>query len=167
MFTEVTTKKKVQTVAQLAQKIWTEHYIPIIGKEQTEYMLEKFQSADAILREIQKENFLYFLIEPPDRLTAGYLAVQPRKDDLLLSKIYIERSSRGYGIGHQTIRFVEELAQELEKSAITLMVNRHNSGSIASYSRWGFRITNTAKTDIGNGFVMDDYVMQKETQAAK
>jgi RimJ/RimL family protein N-acetyltransferase len=161
MFTEVTTKKKIQTVAQLAKKIWTEHYVPIIGKEQTEYMLEKFQSVEAVLREIRKENVLYFLIEPKDH-PIGYLAIQPRKDDLLLSKIYLECAARGYGLGHKTIHFVEELAQELEKPVIILTVNRYNSNSIASYSRWGFRITDTAKTDIGGGFVMDDYVMRKE-----
>ena len=163
MFAEVITKKQIQTVAQLARKIWIEDYIPIIGKEQTEYMLEKFQSVEAILREIQEEDYLYFLIEPDGHPPVGYLAIQPRQDDLFLSKICLERASRGYGLGHKTIRFVEELAQELEKSAITLMVNKYNSGSIASCSRWGFRITNTAKTDIGDGFVMNDYVMQKQT----
>lgn len=164
MFTGVTTKKQIQTAAQLAQSIWTEHYIPIIGKEQTEYMLEKFQSANAIAEQIQSENFLYFLIEPEDR-PVGYLSVQPRADDLLLSKIYLERELRGHGIGRKAIEFVEDLAHELGKPAITLTVNRHNSASIAAYSRWGFRIINAVKTDIGSGFVMDDYIMQKETPA--
>jgi GNAT superfamily N-acetyltransferase len=164
MFTGVTTKKQIQTVARLAQKIWTEHYLPIIGKEQTEYMLEQFQSAEAIAKQIQSEDHLYFLIEPEDT-PAGYLAVQPRADDLLLSKIYLERNTRGLGIGRKAIYFVEELAHTLGKPAITLTVNRYNSESIAAYSRWGFRIVNTVVTDIGGGFVMDDYVMKKQMES--
>ncbi|MDD3275722.1 MAG: GNAT family N-acetyltransferase [Kiritimatiellales bacterium] len=162
MFIEVTTKKQIHTVARLAKEIWTEHYVPIIGKEQTEYMLNEFQSIDAITRQIQKDHCLYFLVDPEDR-PIGYLAVQPREEDLLLSKIYLERASRGHGFGHKTIHFVEELARELEKPAITLTVNRYNSNSLASYSRWGFRIVDQIRTDIGGGFSMDDYVMQKKT----
>jgi diamine N-acetyltransferase len=160
MFTAVQTKKQIETVARLARDIWTDHYVPIIGKEQTDYMLEKFQSAEAVSHQIRSEDYLYFLIEPEEH-PVGYLAVQPRPDDLLLSKIYLERGLRGHGIGRKAMRFVEDLAQELGKPTITLTVNRHNSNSIAAYSRWGFRITNTAKIDVGSGFVMDDYVMQK------
>lgn len=161
MFTDVKTNKQIAAVADLARKIWTEHYPPIIGNEQTEYMLETFQSAEAITAQIRTEHFLYFLIEP-ENTPGGYLAVQPRADDLLLSKLYVEQKIRGRGIGRKTIQFTEELARELGKPAITLTVNRFNSGSIAAYSRWGFRITGTVKTDIGGGFVMDDYVMQKD-----
>lgn len=166
MFTAVKTKKQIETTARLAQQIWEEHYFPIIGKAQTEYMVEKFQSAEAIARQIKSEDYLYFLIEL-EAQPVGYLAVQPRPDDLLLSKIYLERASRGHGLGRESVHFVGELAHNLGKPIITLTVNRHNSGSIAAYSRWGFRIVNTAKVDIGGGFVMDDYIMQKEVQAAQ
>jgi GNAT superfamily N-acetyltransferase len=165
MFTEVKTLPQIQTVARLAREIWTEHYLPLIGSEQTEYMLEHIQSETAITHQIESEDHLYFLIGNGPRLD-GYLAVQPRKDDLLLSKIYLKHASRGRGIGHAAIRFIEELAKDLDKPVITLLVNRHNSGSIASYSRWGFHITNIEKTEIGCGFVTDDYVMQKPLDPA-
>jgi diamine N-acetyltransferase len=162
MFIDVTTEQQIETVARLARVIWAEHYIPIIGKDQTEYMLEQFQSADAVAKQIRSEDYLYFLIEP-EGIPVGYLAVQPRPDDLLLSKIYLERDLRRHGIGHKSIGFVEALAKKLGKPEITLTVNRHNIGSIAAYSRWGFCIIDTVVTDIGGGFVMDDYVMQKKT----
>jgi RimJ/RimL family protein N-acetyltransferase len=120
-----------------------------------------FQSAEAISRQIHSEEHLYFLIHLEER-PVGYLAVQPRQNDLLLSKIYLERASRGHGLGRKSIHFVDELAQELAKPLITLTVNRYNSNSIAAYSRWGFRIIDTQVTDIGGGFVMDDYIMQKQ-----
>ncbi|MFA7256622.1 MAG: GNAT family N-acetyltransferase [Kiritimatiellales bacterium] len=161
MFTEVTTPKRIDTVAHLARKVWMEHYVPIIGEEQTEYMLKKFQSPEAIAGQIQSGNYLYFLIEP-EKHPVGYLAVQPQKEYLFLSKIYLEHALRGMGVGHKAIRFVEDLAKKLKKTVITLTVNRNNSDSIAAYSRWGFRIVDKVITDIGSGFVMDDYVMQKQ-----
>lgn len=161
MFTAVRTKQQIKTAARLARDIWTEHYFPIIGKEQTDYMVEKFQSAEAIDCQIRFEEYLYFLIKPEEQ-PVGYLALQPREDDLLLSKIYLKQNQRGLGIGRRSIGFVDDLARELGKPAITLTVNRYNSNSIAVYSCWGFRITNTAKIDISGGFLMDDYVMQKD-----
>lgn len=164
MFSEVITPQHIRTVARLAREIWNEHYIPIIGKAQTEYMVEKFQSAAVIKHQIEMEDYLYFLIEP-EKTPEGYLSVQSRKEDLFLSKIYLRRIQRGLGFGRRAAGFVEELAKDLGKPAITLTVNKHNSDSIAAYSRWGFRIIDEVVTDIGSGFVMDDYVMQKPVEA--
>jgi ribosomal protein S18 acetylase RimI-like enzyme len=166
MFTSVITKQQITTVERLAREIWTEHYVPIIGKEQVDYMLKTIQSAEAIARRISEEKYHYFLIHL-EKTPVGYLAVQPRKDDLLLSKIDLARERRGCGIGRKSVEFTEELARELEKPVVTLTVNRHNSGAIAAYSRQGFRIVNRTVADIGGGFVMDDYIMQKEVPAAR
>ena len=43
---------------------------------------------------------------------------------------------------------------------IWLTVNKNNSGSIEAYKRMGFNIIDKIITDIGAGFVMDDYKMQ-------
>ncbi len=157
-----TDPSRIETIARLARAIWTDHYVPVIGKEQTDYMLDRFQSAEAIRSQIELESVLYFLIAP-DGQPAGYVAVQPRENDLFLSKFYIEKSRRGQGLGKAALRRIEQMAEELHKPAITLTVNRRNSSSIAAYSRFGFRITDRIVTDIGDGFAMDDYIMQKRT----
>jgi ribosomal protein S18 acetylase RimI-like enzyme len=166
MFVPVTAPDQIETVARLARAIWSEHYFPIIGKKQTDYMVENFQSADAVSRQIQDEAHLYFLIAPAGE-HIGYFAIQSRPDELFLSKIYVEQSARRQGFGRKALDFIEEQALELGKPVITLTVNRHNSGSIAAYSRFGFRIVDECVTDIGDGFVMDDYIMQKEVSAAR
>jgi ribosomal protein S18 acetylase RimI-like enzyme len=160
MLKEVKTHQQIETVVRLAKEIWLEHYSPIIGKEQTLYMLEKFQSAEAVHRQIHSENYLYYLIEPENE-PAGYLAVYPRKEDLFLSKIYIKAAMQHRGLGRAAFRFAETLATELGKKTITLTVNKHNSDSIAAYSRWGFCIVDAVVTDIGDGYVMDDYILSK------
>jgi diamine N-acetyltransferase len=63
MIIKVTMEDQITIVETLAGEIWTEHYTPIIGKEQVRYMLDKFQSKDAISGQIRDEGFQYFLIE--------------------------------------------------------------------------------------------------------
>lgn len=57
--------------------------------------------------------------------------------------------------------FIESLAIEKELAMITLTVNRYNLDTIAAYKKLGFQITESMVQDIGNGFVMDDYRMEK------
>ena len=50
--TQVETNDDIYTVATLAQEIWTQHFTPIIGASQVDYMLNKFQSTEAITAQI-------------------------------------------------------------------------------------------------------------------
>ena len=50
VFTQVTEESQVRAVAVLALEIWRQHYTPILGTAQVEYMLTRFQSVDAIDR---------------------------------------------------------------------------------------------------------------------
>lgn len=147
-------------VESLAREIWTEHYTPIIGPDQAAYMLERFQSRDAIGAQIA-DGVLYFLLQEGNEFI-GYLAVQPSVVELFLSKIYILRSRRGKGYGKEAIRFVEALAREKGLSRIGLTVNKNNSQAIRAYEGTGFRKAGALVKQIGAGFVMDDYKMEKK-----
>ena len=153
---------QIAAVAALARETWTQHYVPIIGAAQVEYMLAKFQSAEAIARQIAAEGYEYYLAPG-----AGYLALvpDPAKKSLLLSKIYVKASARGTGLGRALAEFAERRCCELGCNELWLTVNRNNAGSIAFYERLGFRKTQTLVTDIGGGFVMDDWRMAKAVGA--
>ncbi len=159
VFTIVTTECQREMIESLAREIWTEHYTPIIGREQVEYMLEKFQSQEAIAQQI-RAGMIYFLIRSGEEFI-GYIAVQPKGDELFLSKIYVASERRGRGHGKKAIQFVESLAKERKLGKIVLTVNKNNSKSIRAYEKMGFTIANALIQDIGNGFVMDDYKMEK------
>jgi len=73
---EVSTENQIEIIASLAREIWTEHYIPIIGEQQVDYMLARYQSKKAVKEQIAS-GVLYFLIEE-DHAFVGYIAVQPR-----------------------------------------------------------------------------------------
>ncbi len=159
LFVPVSTEQQAEMVGTLAREIWTEHYTPIIGKEQVEYMLERFQSEEAILRQITL-GILYFLITSGEELV-GYIALHPRSDELFLSKIYVRADQRGRGYGKKAVQLAETLAHARHLKKIVLTVNKNNIDSIKAYERMGFKNTGSLIQDIGNGFVMDDYKMEK------
>lgn len=88
-----TDKEQIAVVAVLAEEIWREHFTSIIGKAQVDYMLEKFQSEQAICEQVKK-GFLYYLIKT-NNCHVGYFGVLPTDESLLLSKFYIRSSERG------------------------------------------------------------------------
>lgn len=158
---EVSGGNLISVVETLAHNIWREHFTPIIGRPQVEYMLEKFQSAAAIRDQLENHGFLYYLFEDEKARPIGYCAVVPRPDELFLSKLYITAENHRRGFGRRALEFIETLARDKRLSRITLTVNKNNTGPINAYKKLGFVITDSLVTDIGGGFVMDDYKMTK------
>ena len=146
-------------IAALAKEIWTQHYVSIITMEQINFMLEHFQSAEAIIKDIESGtvyNIAYISGDP-----CGYSATVPEETGLFLSKLYVKQSCRGQGIARSLIARIDERAKNAGARRIWLKCNKHNKGSLAAYERLGFSIAYPCITDIGGGFVMDDYALEK------
>ena len=157
----VTQPADINAVVLLAREIWEEHYVPIIGREQVDYMLDKFQSAPAIAQQMENGYEYYLAMNGPQR--AGYFALvpDPAAFKTLLSKLYVRQTQRGHGTGKAIMAFVEQRCLELGVRELWLTVNRHNKDAIAFYQSMGFTKSERVVQDIGNGFVMDDYKMVK------
>ncbi|MCL1794979.1 MAG: GNAT family N-acetyltransferase [Oscillospiraceae bacterium] len=155
-------KSEAVAVANLADEIWREHYTPIIGTEQVEYMLQKFQSAEQICEDIKRNKYTYFTAERiKSGEMVGYCASQPKECYLLLSKLYVRKDCRGKGIARSFLDETIALCRaEHNFDKIRLTVNKHNENSIAAYYKMGFETIDSVKTDIGGGFFMDDFVME-------
>jgi GNAT superfamily N-acetyltransferase len=150
-------ESRAAAIASLASEIWREHYTPIIGAAQVEYMLAKYQSAEQIYRDITENGYTYFTAKDIGILT-GYCAVHPQDDALLLSKLYVRSNYRGKGLARAFLNEAAALCGEHGK--IRLTVNKYNHGAIAAYHKMGFETVDSVKVDIGGGFFMDDYVME-------
>jgi len=159
--TKVSSAEDIQQVAALAHEIWTNHYVPIVGQEQVDYMLEMFQSSSAISAQIEN-GYDYYLVFDGGGV-AGYFALvpSPRDSTLLLSKIYIRSDFRGKGLGKAVIEFAEKQCAALGLRTLWLTVNKRNVNSIAFYNSLGFSKESSIVNDIGKGFVMDDFKMVK------
>lgn len=147
-------------IDQLADIIWREHYIPIIGVDQVEYMLDKFQSVSAIKDQI-KEGYEYYILNYENN-SIGYISIKNEGVTLFLSKIYILSNYRGKKLGKNTLEFIEDIAYSYNLKSITLTVNKYNADSINAYEKLGFVKDSSIMIDIGNGFMMDDYKMIKQ-----
>lgn len=156
----ITDVEQLQEIADLAEVIWHEHYEPIIGKEQVDYMLDKFQSIPAMMEQMRSSGYQYYKLENLGRL-AGYFAMREEEDALFLSKLYIDKKFRGRDYARQALKFMEEYCVANSLKKIWLTVNRYNENSIRVYEKLGFEKVRTQVSDIGSGYIMDDYIMDK------
>ena len=156
---EVKKVTNIRDLAQLTSEIWHEYWVEILSPEQINYMVEKFQSEEAITKQIAEENYTYFYIEQDNNI-AGYIGLSKKEDYLFLSKLYIKKEFRHQGIGTQVFEFIKDFALKNNYKKIILTVNKYNSNTIKAYNKWGFKEIDSVVTDIGNGFVMDDYIME-------
>lgn len=153
----VQTEVAIAATAKLAASIWTQHYTPIIGRAQVQYMLTKFQSTEAIAGQLQ-EGYQYTLWHTTKPI--GYLAFIHKSDCLFISKIYLTLDQRGKGYGKEMIDYACAQAGICKHLTVRLTVNKYNTNSIAFYQKIGFKITREVIFDIGNNYSMDDYEME-------
>ncbi|MFB9276501.1 GNAT family N-acetyltransferase [Cohnella cellulosilytica] len=160
-FRQVETGEDIEAAARLASEIWHEYFISIISIEQIDYMLDKFQSVHALEAQIERQGYEYYFMQADGR-NVGYIGIKPEETKLLLSKFYLLKAHRGQGYASQAMGFLEELCKQRKLGAIWLTVNRHNASTIAVYEKKGFRTVREQVADIGGGYVMDDYIMERE-----
>ncbi|HIW76429.1 MULTISPECIES: GNAT family N-acetyltransferase [Gordonibacter] len=167
-FVPVTSSEDKAALAALADEIWHEYWPALIGEAQTDYMVEQFQSLEAIERDMREHAYEYwFLRVPEDGRIAGYTGghVEPETNRFFISKIYLRAEERGHGFASQTIRFYEDLCRERGLSAMYLTVNKYNDLGVRAYKGKGFETIDSVETDIGQGFIMDDFIMEKRIEA--
>lgn len=157
---KVTTDNELHEVAEIAEKIWHECFVGIISLGQIDYMVEKFQSYNAMREQIKVQGYTYLAVREDGEL-CGYIAFKPEKDDrLFLSKLYLRSDMRGKGVGTKMLERVFDEARTLGRKRVYLTVNKHNDRAIVVYMKTGFETVDEVVTDIGNGFVMDDYIFE-------
>lgn len=154
----VTNMELVYSLVPVAEEIWREHYIPIIGEKQVEYMLEKFLSPEALVEQINS-GYEYFLFSY-DYTFAGFAGIHEKDGALFLSKLYVHEEFRGKGIASYVFQKFIEICKLRELNKIWLTCNRNNKNTLEVYKHLGFEIVREEKTDIGSGFVMDDYILE-------
>ena len=179
----VETDGDLQTTARVAHDIWFEYWPGLIGRAQTEYMVKNMQSLGAITRDIREVGYRYWLLYDDEGRIVGYTSslvedFSANPDDpasakhgaeiakratkrLFISKIYLYAKERGKHYASRVIEFYEQLSRDEGLTAMYLTVNRGNELAIRAYLGRGFDIIEEVAADIGEGFVMDDYIMCK------
>ena len=157
-FEEYTTDEQLAALAELADVIWHEYFPDIISDAQIDYMVEKFQSFEAMKRQTTEQGYHYFAVVM-DEVPVGYYAVAKQSDgSLLLSKLYLRADMRRKGLASMIFREVRRYARREGIQLIWLTVNRGNTHAIEVYKHFGMRLLREEKFDIGGGFYMDDEI---------
>ncbi len=163
---KVETQAQIDSLCAIAERVWHLTYDPLLPQGQVDYMLDKFQSDHAVKDQMQNLGYRYYMVVC-DGQDAGFVGFSPRyegREETFLSKVYLLPEFRGHGAVGKAFALVEEETRKEGLSKIRLTVNKGNSHAVEVYGHYGFRTVELAETDIGGGYIMDDFIMVKELQ---
>ncbi len=170
------TSADFETLARLAETIWRAHYTRIIGSAQIDYMLAGRYTPEKLRLYLNADDRWLMLLRidsPGGSRAVGYcsyaLADDPgemkppeiKPSEMKLEQLYLLPELHGQGLGKLMLRHVEQQARVRGRRTLVLQTNKRNDIAIAFYRKAGFTVREEAVFDIGGGFVMDDYVMEK------
>lgn len=151
----------LEAIQQIAHQIWFEHYPGIITDEQITYMLEQDYTIESLSNDLEAGVSIDRLIVDDD--LQGFAAYGPCDNtlDFKLHKLYVSKSFHGLGLGSMLLAHAEEQCAHKGARRLILSVNKRNEKAIRAYERNGYIKLESVVVDIGQGFVMDDYIMGK------
>jgi ribosomal protein S18 acetylase RimI-like enzyme len=159
-------ERDFDAVAALARTVWLAHYPTLITTEQIEYMLRGRFAPDNLRTYLRAEDRWMELLEVEGEI-AGCCshALTNQAGEMKLEQLYLLPRLHGLGLGAQMLRHVERRSFDLGARTLILQVNKRNEKAIKLYKRTGFAVREELVVDIGSGFVMDDYLMEKPLHA--
>lgn len=149
-------------IREIANEVWPIAYGSILSKAQLDYMMKMMYSIEALQIQSYVKNHQFILAKEND-VTLGFASYEfnfSETKKTKLHKIYILSNQQGKGIGNKIIDYIENAAKNNHQEALFLNVNKYNSAQ-NFYKKLGFCIDHEEIIYIGNGYVMDDYVMKK------
>ena len=154
------TEQDIPVIQHIAAVTWEPTYVPLIGRKQVDYMLGTMYSRLALLEQLQAgDQFLIAEIGSKDVAFVSYGLIPAQPVAYKLHKLYVLPDAHGKGIGKFLINEVVNKVRLAGGKSLALNVNRANKAK-DFYERAGFIIKETVDLDIGNGFFMNDYVME-------
>jgi ribosomal protein S18 acetylase RimI-like enzyme len=152
---------QIPIISSLANEVWPDAYRNILSVEQLDYMLDLIYSNDSLQRQMTNEQqrfLLIYLAQKPVGFAAFSMVAAPAT--FKLHKLYVRTDLQGSGLGKALLDEVEEQVKQQNGTALLLNVNRHNKAK-SFYEKHGFVVIKEEDIDIGKGYFMNDYVMEK------
>ncbi len=160
MIISVATREQLVEVQKLAQVIWPATYNTILSQEQFDYMMEMMYSIPSLEKQFENGK-VFLLVQDENRFVAfaSYELHIENSNTTKIHKLYVLPETQGKGIGKKLIDIIKEISRKENDEILQLTVNRHNKAK-DFYLKYGFTIKEEKIFEIGNGYVMDDYVMK-------
>ena len=153
----------IKTIQEITNITWPITYGEILSKEQLDYMLGLFYSEEALAKQIENKEQLFYLISDSESII-GFIGIEHNyKNEAItkIHKIYLLPETQGKGIGKKVFDEIQNMALENNSKTLLLNVNRFNT-ALGFYKKIGFEVAEEVNIEIGNGYLMEDYVMEKK-----
>ncbi|MEO0038319.1 MAG: hypothetical protein RIQ59_1530 [Bacteroidota bacterium] len=157
----VATESQLGIIQNLAKVIWPEAYGAILSQEQLDYMMAMMYGLDSLSNQLQNNNV--FLLAELNEVFVGFASYELNYQNSSFTKIhklYVLPEIQGKGVGKEFIYCIQNIAKNQANKGLILNVNKYNKAK-DFYQHNGFEITDSVVVDIGNDYVMDDYIMKK------
>ena len=155
-----TTTADIPLIRELTFKVWPQTYAAILSKEQVDYMLEMMYSEVSLQK--QMADGCRFIIVYNEAQPVGFASYQEIKSSVFkLHKIYVLTSQQGKGTGRFLIDYIISDIQQQGATSLQLQVSRKNKAR-DFYEKLLFTVIDEKDFDIGNGYFMRDYIMEKK-----
>lgn len=152
--------KDIPLIRALCFKVWPQTYSSLLSKEQVDYMLEMMYSEASLKKQMIDEDCRFIFVYDNDE-PVGFASFSETDPMIFkLHKIYILQNQQGRGTGKFIIDYIIDTIKSEGATALRLQVHRKNK-AIKFYEKSGFTILFEFKFDIGKGYIMDDYMMEK------
>ena len=156
----IATRADIPLIRKLSLQVWPQTYDAILSKKQISYMLDLLYSAPALEQQMKSgHRFLIVANEGKDIGFASYSEEAPAI--FKLHKLYVLTGQQGKGTGRFIIDYIISDIIYRGATALRLNVNRSNKAK-EFYERLGFEVIREEDIDIGGGFFMNDYIMEKQ-----
>lgn len=152
-------------IHQLAWQVFPETYKEILSEEQIGYMMEWMYSLENIRKQMEEEGHVY-LIAYEGGKAAGYVSVQQQAEELFhLQKIYVLPGYQGAHCGSFLFREAVKYIKEVHPAPCTMELNvNRNNKALHFYEHMGMKKAREGDFPIGNGYYMNDYIMQLDIE---
>ena len=153
--------KDIPLIRELTFRVWPQTYASILTQEQIDYMLDMMYSEASLERQMTTEECQFIIVYENGNPVgfASFAEAEPKR--WKLHKIYVLQNQQGKGTGRFVIGHILDDIKKKNASALFLQVNIHNNAK-SFYEKLGFAEVELINLDIGNGFFMNDYIMEKK-----
>jgi GNAT superfamily N-acetyltransferase len=149
----------IDAVSALARTVWQATYPSLITQAQIDSMLADRYGAASIHAQIDDPRHAWWVAHH-EQVLAGFAHASLEGADCKLDKLYVHPDQQRLGIGRALLLAIQQWARQQRAHRLWLQVNRGNARAIRAYEKYGFCIAESRVFDIGNGFVMDDHIME-------
>jgi len=150
---------QIEDIIQIAHATWPATYSAILSPEQLAYMLEQFYNKTYLAERMKQGNLFYLVQQADEFLGFMELEIDEKPGYTKLHKLYVLPKAQGLKLGRLLLDEAILIAQQAAQAGLFLNVNRYNKAR-SFYDKLGFEVIETVDIHIGNGFYMNDFIMQ-------